>query len=126
MNGELEKKLLGRPVYGLVTDMNLATRIAKTAESLHLGVRNFDKVEPLIQWAKREIPCLVILDWESKEADAYKALKELRELTDLRKTTVIGFVTAAKRQVGEEAQRAGCLKVYLKTDFLKNLDDLVM
>jgi len=126
MTDEIRLPISGRPVYALVSEMAFATKIAKAVNSFHLKVRNFDRAEALISNAAQEGPCLIILDWDSREAESYKVLKEVKERPGLQSTAVVGFVAAGKRDVGREAETAGCLRVYFKTDFLKNLNDLIM
>lgn len=112
-------------VFALVGDMAAATQIAKCAAGLHVAVRNFDKAERLVTQAKHERPFLVILDLEKCEAEAFRALKELHENADLKSVPAVGFVTQAKVMVKPEAEKAGCSRVYMKTEFGRELPDLI-
>ncbi len=114
-----------RGVFALVADMAAATQIVKCATGLHVGVRNFDKAEKLVAQAAIEKPFLVILDLEKREAEAFRALKEFHENVDLKGIPVVGFVTQAKAMVKPEAEKAGCLRVYKKTEFGRELPDLI-
>ena len=114
-----------RGVFGLVRDMAVAAQIAKCAAGLHIGVRNFDKAQKLIEQAVIERPFLVILDLEKCEAEAFRALKELRESADLKNVPAVGFVTQAKAMVKPEAEKAGCSRVYMKTEFSRELANLI-
>lgn len=116
--------LQARPVFGLIGDMALAMKIVKAAKSYYLSVRNFDRAELLIQAARQERPCLVIVDCESREAETFQLLSRLKNEKEMEAVPVVGFVTAVKRKVGEEAQSAGCLRVYLKTEFLNQLESI--
>ena len=112
-------------VFALVGDMTVATQIAKCAAGLHVGVRNFDKAERLMAQAVGERPFLVILDLEKCEAEAFRVLKELHENADLKNVPAVGFVTQAKAMVKPEAEKAGCFRVYMKTEFGRELPDLI-
>ena len=114
-----------RSVFALVGDMTAATQIAKAAVGLHVGVRNFDKAERLVAQAVSERPFLVILDLEKCEVDAFRVLNELHKNADLKNVPVVGFVTQAKEMVKPEAEKAGCFRVYMKTEFGRELPDLI-
>ncbi|MBI3314100.1 MAG: response regulator [Candidatus Omnitrophica bacterium] len=111
-------------VYGLLKDVLLATKIAQSAKHAHLAVHHFDEAAPLVEHVRKKIPFLIILDWDTCEAEAYKALKELRQNADFKTVPVVGFVSQSKRATQEEAQRSGCDRVYFKSEFVKHLDDL--
>ncbi|MFA5160104.1 MAG: hypothetical protein WC484_06325 [Candidatus Omnitrophota bacterium] len=114
-----------RSVFALVADIAAATRIAKCAAGLHIGAKNFDNTERLVTQAAIERPFLVILDFEKREAEAFRALNELHKNADLQSTPVVGFVTQAKVMVKPEAEKAGCFRVYMKTEFGRELPDLI-
>jgi CheY-like chemotaxis protein len=114
-----------RCVFALVADMATATQIVKCAAGLHVGVRNFDSADKLVAQAAVERPFLVILDLEKREAEAFRALNELHKNADLRNVPAVGFVTQAKVMVKPEAEKAGCFRVYLKTEFGRELPDLI-
>lgn len=114
-----------RSVFALVADMAAATLIVKCADRLHVGVRNFDSAEKLVAQAAVERPFLVILDLEKREAEAFRALNELRKSADLKNVPAVGFVTQAKGMVKPEAEKAGCSRVYMKTEFGRELPDLI-
>lgn len=114
-----------RGVFALVADMATATRIVKCATGLHISVRNFDSAQRLVAQATAERPFLVILDFEKCEAEAFRALNELHKNADLKSTPAVGFVTEAKGMVKPEAEKAGCFRVYMKTEFGRELPDLI-
>ena len=114
-----------RGVFALVADMKAATQIVKCAAGLHIGVRNFDDAEKLVAQAAIERPFLVILDFEKREAEAFRALNELHKNADLKSVPAVGFVTQEKVMVKPEAEKAGCFRVYMKTEFGRELPDLI-
>lgn len=114
-----------RSVFALVADMAAATQIVKCAAGLHIGVRNFDSAQKLVGQAAVDRPFLVILDLEKCEAEAFRVLNELHKNADLKSTPAVGFVTQAKVMVKPEAEKAGCFRVYMKTEFGRELPDLI-
>lgn len=114
----------GGVVYGLLSNLLLASKLAQAAKHCHLSIHNFDKAEPLLAHARQKMPKLVILDWDDCEAEAFKLLKEMTANADLMKVPRVGFVSNSKRMVRDEAQRAGCTRVYGKAEFPQVLEDL--
>lgn len=115
----------GSVVYGLVRDMTVAAQIVKCSGRFGLLARNFDKAEKVIDNARTEKPFLVILDLEHCEVESYKVLKEMRGNADSRGVPLIGFVTQSRVAVKGEAERAGCDRVYMKTEFIRELPNFM-
>ena len=115
----------GGAVYALVANILMATRIAQAAKHCHLSVHNFDKAQSLMTQALQKAPILVILDWDACEAEAFKVLKEMTGNADLKGVPVIGFLSQSKTMVKEEARRAGCHRIYTKTEFQQELEMLL-
>ena len=115
----------GGIVYGLVRDLLVATRIAQAAKHCHLAVHNSDKSETLLAHVKERKPVLVILDWDACEAEAFKFLKEMNGNADFKTVPSVGYLSQSKSVTRDEAQRAGCHRVYTKTEFMHELEILI-
>ncbi|MCM8775561.1 MAG: hypothetical protein NC930_04325 [Candidatus Omnitrophica bacterium] len=114
----------GGVVYGLVTDLLVATKLAQMAKQNHLSVHNFDKADRLLETMKTRHPNFIAIDWDTCEAEAYKLLGEVRKDEKMKTIPVVGYVSSQKSAVRKEAEQAGCDRVYLKTEFMRNLADL--
>ncbi len=112
-------------VFGLVSDLAMATRIAKAARQCHWGVHNFDQAEALIRHAREKAPVLIILDLDTREAESFKVLKELRSNADVKGVAVIGYISGTRENLKDEARRAGCHRVYGKTELMRDLENLL-
>ena len=123
--GPAEKQALGGVVYGLLKDILIAMKIAQAAKQTHKGNHNFDKAETLLEHAKAHKPVLLILDWDTCEAEAFKVLKEMNQNADLKGVANVGFLSGSKETLREEARRAGCHRVYQKTEFMRELPMIV-
>ncbi len=110
-------------VFTLTGDLSAATKITKSAQACHLDVKHWDRSERLLD-ALRMLPgnAVVVVDWDTREADGYKVLKAVRETVDFRRASIVGFVSAAKQVLKKEAETAGCLRVYGKTEFFSGLE----
>lgn len=116
----------GGSLFGLISNIQVATRIAQSAKHCHLGVHNFDNSAKLVEHAKLTPPMLIILDWDGCEAESFKVLKELSGNADLKSVPVVGYLSSGtKTPLLDEARRAGCLRVYPKSEFLRELDLIV-
>lgn len=112
-----------RYFFGLSKDVSMASRLAKSAKMTQTAVHNFDRAESLAARLKEDKPFLLLLDWDTCEAESFKLLKEIRGNADFKSVPVLGYLSSGvKNEVREEAVRAGCHRVYTKTDFLKELD----
>ena len=116
----------GGVVYGLITDVLLATKIAQAAKLNHMTVHHFDQVGPLMEHVAKKAPALIVLDWESREAEAFKVLQALAVNPEFKKIPSVGFVSSGKTALVGEAQRAGCHRVYFKSEFLRELAGILM
>ena len=116
----------GGTVFGLVSNLLMASKIAQSAAHCHLSIHNFDEAEALLAHSKQKPPILIILDWDDREAEAFKLLEKMKRDEDLKKVPAVGYVSQTKAALKSEAQRAGCDRVYSKSDFLKSLNDILM
>ncbi len=117
----------GGIILGLVSDLFFATKIAQAAKHCHVLVHNFDKAQPLLKHLKEKHPHVVILDWDGCEAEAFKVLQALRAEDALKGIATVGYLSLpAKADLKQDAEHAGCHRVYSKTEFLKNLENLVI
>ncbi|MDP3919759.1 MAG: hypothetical protein Q8R76_03015 [Candidatus Omnitrophota bacterium] len=112
-------------VFALVASVEIATRLVKAAKHCHAQLNNFDDVERLLAFAREKPPMFIILDWDEREAQAFRLLQALRS-AGLDKVPTVGFSSQSKGSLREEAQRAGCHRVYPKSEFIRNLDDIFM
>ncbi len=115
----------GGAVFGLVSNLLVASKIAQSAKYCHLSIHNFDQAEPLLAHSKQKLPVLIVLDWDEREAEAFKLLEKIKHDEGMKKLPTVGYVSQAKIALKEDAQRAGCHRVYSKSDFLKNLNDIL-
>ena len=83
------------PVVVLVGTMDMASKIVKSAKAHHLEVRNFDKADRLLRVCLTQTPKVIVLDFETREAEAFRFLKARHENAELKKAAVVGFVISA-------------------------------
>ena len=89
-----------------------------------LEARAFDSAERLTQSAREKEPALVILDCEGSEKEAFKLLAQFRSDELLLKIPRIGYLSHASGDLKREMREAGCLQVYNKAEFTRELENL--
>jgi len=114
----------GGLVLGLVSGLEMAGRIAKTATQCGMVVHNASSAQALVDHARKTSPLFVILDWDTCEAEAFKVLKEFSESADLKKVPMVGCLSKEKESLKRVAEKAGCDRVYLKSEFNRVLGEL--
>jgi CheY-like chemotaxis protein len=115
-----------KPVYVLVGDLFFATKIVKTAESLGVQIRTFDSADRLLQAAKEREPMLLILDCEKLEKEAFRILQLIRSEKGWAAVPRIGYLSHSAQALKGEMRAAGCEQVYAKSEFTKELGNLLM
>jgi len=83
----------GGAVFGLISNLLFASKIAQSAKHSHSGVHNFDKADALLEHAKAKPPFLVILDWDGCEAEAFKLLKVFQRDEAFKKIPTVGYLS---------------------------------
>lgn len=115
-----------KPVYALVRDLQLATRIVKLAKAAGLEARTFDTAERLLEASRQREPALVFLDCEALEKEAFRLLEDFRKDELLSKVPRIGYLLQGVGDLKREMRDAGCEQVYAKSQFMKELEMLLV
>jgi len=114
-----------KPVYILVNNLFFAEKIVKTAQGMGLEAKAFDTAQRLVQSAGEREPALVIMDCEGLEKESHQLLKELRSEEKLLKVPPIGYLSHTSRDLKREMREAGCVQVYNKAEFTRELENLL-
>lgn len=104
----------------------MATRVARDAKALYFEAFQSDRIEALWALAAERKVLLVILDWDHCEAECFKLLEKMRREESWKAVPVVGYLSQEKTALREEARKAGCDRVYGKSEFFKNLNDILM
>lgn len=116
----------GAILAGLFASISVAEKVVKAARKCHLAPRTSDKASAFAElFAGGTKIAMILIDWDSCEAEAYKLLASIREKEHLKKVPVLGFVSQGKSALIGEAQKAGCDRVLTKTEFMTNLETII-
>ena len=120
--------MASKPIYALVRDLFSAEKIVKAAKVVGLEARTFDSAEKLIRSSREREPALVVLDGGELEKEVFRVLGEFRSDERLSKVPALGYLSHASRTAEElkrEMREAGCIQVYTKSEFTKELETLL-
>lgn len=115
-----------KPVYALVPGLFFASKIVKTAQAMGLEARTFDSSEKLLQASKQKEPALVMMDCVGLEKEAFRLLEAFRKEGLLSKIHQIGYLSHGSQDLKREMRSAGCEQVYTKSEFVEELENLLM
>lgn len=115
-----------KPIYMLVNNLFFATKIVKAAQAMGLEARAFDSADRVLEASRQKEPSLVILDGEGLEKEAFRLLTAFRLDGQLSKIPRVGYLSHTARNLKEEMLSAGALQVYFKSEFSRELDNLLM
>ncbi len=114
------------PIYVLVKDLFFATKIVKTAQAAGLEVRAFDSAERLLGASRERQPQLVILDCQGLEREAFRLLEGFQADERLAKVPRIGYLPHVAHELKQEMLRAGCEHIYSKSEFTRELENILV
>lgn len=114
-----------KPVYMLVNDIFFATKIVKTVQAMGLEARAFDTADRLLQASREKEPALVLMDCQGLEKEAYRLLGGFRADEKLSKVPQVGYLSHVAQDLKREMQAAGCIHVYAKSEFSRELGNLL-
>ncbi|GEM_PF-2342674 len=121
--------MASKPIYALVSNLFFAEKIVKAAKAVGLEARAFDSAEKLIRSSREKEPALVVLDGgEGLEKEAFRVLGDFRSDVHFSKVPILGYLSHASgtaEELKREMREAGCLQVYTKSEFTKELENLL-
>lgn len=118
--------MASKPVYALVNNIFFATKIVKTTQALGLEARAFDASERLCEASRAKEPCLVLMDCEGLEKEAFRVLEEFRSDEKLSRVPRVGYLSHTAQDLRREVLSAGATQVYSRSEFSKGLENLLM
>jgi len=115
-----------KPVYLLANDLFFSTKVVKTAQAAGLEARAFDTAGRLLQASREKEPALVLLDCQGLEKEAHRLLDAFRFDEKLSKIPRIGYLSHVAQDLKREMRDAGCEQVYAKSEFSRELENLLI
>jgi len=116
---------MNRRVIAAVSDMLFASKIRGTAERLNVTV-DFARTEAgLFDYAKTEVPSLIILDLHETRFDPIGLAARLKADEQLREVPVVAFFSHVEAELRRKALEAGVEHVLPRSVFTQRLGEIL-
>ena len=116
---------MNRRVIAAVSDLLFASKIRGTAEHLNVTV-DFARTEAgLFDYAKAEVPSLIILDLHETRFDPVQLAARLKADEQLRAVPIVGFFSHVQTDLQRRAAEAGVDHVLTRSAFTKRLPEIL-
>jgi HAD superfamily hydrolase (TIGR01509 family) len=113
----------GRPALAYCPDLLFTSKITDTGRHLGIKVDVANNMTQLEEKASAIRPALVLVDLGSNGVDYPGSIRRLRAA--LPDAILIAYGSHVDKQLREQARMAGCHEVYVRSEFVKVLPDLL-
>lgn len=120
--GEIKRS---KNIIALVDDLLFSSRIREGARGLDITLEFVRSQEGLAERLNTKRPSLVILDLDSRSANPLQAIRDIKSSADLKDIPILGYLSHVKRELKEEAVRAGCNLVLPRSRFARDLREIL-
>jgi CheY-like chemotaxis protein len=113
-----------KKVLAVLEDLFFTVKINESAKRAGLPIV-FVKSEKDALDQAATLPALIIIDLNSTSVDALELIRKLKGNEELKKISVIGYVSHVQGELKQAAQQAGCDMVLARSAFSQNLDQIL-
>jgi PleD family two-component response regulator len=114
-------------ILAAIDDLFFSVKITETARKVGATVRFVKTDKELLAAADEdgEKPSLIIVDLNSAAMKPISTIVKLKADKDLKKTSVIGYLSHVQGELKQKAHEAGCDMVLARSAFSQNLPNLL-
>ena len=113
-------------IVAAVDDLFFSVKITETARKVGAQVRFVKSDKELLAAAEEtDKPSLIIVDLNSVAMRPLPTIAKLKADKDLKKTSVIGYLSHVQGELKQKAHEAGCDMVLARSAFSQNLPNLL-
>ena len=116
---------MNRRVIAAVSDMFFASKIRGTAEHLNVSVDFARSEAGLFDYAKTEVPSLIILDLHDTRLDPFALAARLKADERLRAVPLVAFFSHVETGLQQRAQESGVEHVLPRSVFTRRLAEIL-
>jgi len=120
---EVVETLFNQSVLAYCPDLLFTSKITDTGRHLGIKVEVVNTVAQLEKRATALAPGLILIDLGSNGVDYAGSIRRLRSA--LPNTPLIAYGSHVDKQLREQARTAGCNEVFVRSEFVKALPDLL-
>lgn len=112
-------------ILAVVDDLFFVVKINDSAKRAGLTCEFLKSESDLIAKATAEQPLLVIVDLNARSVDAVAVITKFRAIEDLKRVSILGFVSHVQGELKQQAQDAGANMVMARSAFSANLPQIL-
>jgi len=113
-----------KKVLAAVGDLMFTVKIHEAAKRVGMKVEFVKSEEDLLEKAKEQ-PSLIILDLNFQAVNPLKVIPKLKKQDELKRTSLIGYLSHVQADLKRKAQAAGCDIVMTRSAFSQNLPQIL-
>ena len=115
-----------KKILAVMSDLFFSVKITDTARRVGAQVRFVKSDKELLAAAEETIkPSLIIVDLNSAAMRPLPTISKLKADKELKKTSVIGYLSHVQGELKQKAHEAGCDMVLARSAFSQNLPNLL-
>jgi CheY-like chemotaxis protein len=115
---------LSRKVLAVVDDLMFAVKIDAAARQSGVAVE-YAKTQAEALLKAKELPSVILLDLNHNKLDVLKLIKALKKDEELKKVSLLGFISHVDGERKQAAIDAGCDSVVPRSAFSVNLPQIL-
>lgn len=109
-----------KKVLAVLSDLFFSVKISEAARRSGMSVEFVKDAGEVVEKAKAK-PALIIFDLNFEAVDPLTLIGRLKRNSDLKGTSVIGYLSHVQGELKQKAQEAGCDMVLARSAFSQNL-----
>jgi PleD family two-component response regulator len=117
------QKLEAKRVLAVVSDLFFSVKLTEAAKRAGLALEFVKDSNQVLEKAK-EKPSLIILDLNLESADPVQLIVKLKQNSDTKGISLIGYLSHIQVELKQQAQEAGCDMVLARSAFSQNMPQI--
>src|SRR5438105_3079934 len=107
-------------VLAVVSDLFFSVKLTEAAKRAGLALEFVTDSKEVLEKAKTK-PSLIIFDLNFEQANPVKLIETLKESSDTKGISLIGYLSHIQVELKQQAQEAGCDMVLARSAFSQNM-----
>lgn len=114
-----------KKILAVVDDLLFTVKISDAAKRVGLDVEFLKSERDVLEKAAHEKPLLIILDLNNNSVEPLKLISKLKAHGDLKKISLIGYLSHVQGELKQQAHEAGANIVMARSAFSQNLQQIL-
>jgi PleD family two-component response regulator len=114
-----------KKILAVVDDLLFTVKISDAAKRVGLDAEFLKTEHDVFEKAKHEHPLLIILDLNANSVEPLKLIEKLKSNGDLKKISLIGYLSHVQGELKQKAHDAGANIVMARSAFSQNLQQIL-